>query len=105
MPPDPPSSPEGSRAWAWLSSQGKHEADDAGREARLRRQRALRRVVERFANEVRLDLDPAVHVPVDAERRHAVAVAEDHVGARAARRRFPGGPAAEGEALEARREL
>ena len=36
--------------------------------------------------DVELHLDPAIEIPVHAQGQHAIAVAEDHVGARAGRR-------------------
>src|SRR5204862_5902750 len=91
-------------AHAYLSER-ELQPDRRRREAWLRRQRPLRRIVELLADDIELDLHEADRIPVHAERRHLIAVAEDDVGTRTRRRRFAGRAALEFEALDARRHL
>src|SRR5258705_13740303 len=88
-----------------MSSERKLEPDGLARETRFRRQRSLRRIVQLFADDVRLDLDPPVHVPVHAEGRDLVGVAEDYVGARTRRSRLARGAAPELEVFDAPRDF
>src|SRR6185503_7610805 len=71
--------PTRSQTIAVPTSEHHLKAHHAAPEHRAGWYRAARRILDRFADDVALHLDPPVHVPIHAERGREISVAKDDV--------------------------